>query len=1049
MKNIFSTNFTLRKKIYLSFFLLVLLFVVNGIITLITLQNNKKLADNVSEVVDPALVGLNDLKQMMLESKMYTTNWVFLRSKQQDKDLLIKLHQSDYQALKSQINSYSAHWKNSYLKDSLQKVYTGFEELLLVEKAIMGSLQKFEDYDDLVIRLEAEKKIEDEVLPRTDALMRSLSSITAYCQKVRLEEHIALEHSSNELRGIIIILAISIICIGLFLAVYMTRGIIGPINKIKAIVNDLGKGIIRKSELETKKDEIGEMIHAVNNLSEKILATTQFAHQVGIRNFNIPFQPLSEEDVLGKALIIMRDNLSASEKEIQQSANDLHKKDLLMQAVAEATRELISNSNVEEAMGESIRLLGLKMHIDIINIYKNFGDLQHDGHVDQLMRWKAENNDIEYRRPEFQFDKNMSYAYKKLSHNEVYYCCIDDIEDELFKKMQDQKGVKSMAVIPVFVLGEFWGFVSLYDCRINRQWTETEFSILKSFAATLGSAIARNQMETQLIESKEKAEAASVAKSEFMANMSHELRTPMNGIIGFSELVLTTEMNKIQREYVGNVNKSAYNLLSIINDILDFSKIEAGKLIIDNTTFRLNEVMEETVDMLDIKAQEKNIEIICHIDPKLPAQFFGDSVRIRQILINLVGNAIKFTTEGEVLVTVKQGLTHLVHGRKMLDVAISVKDTGIGIAKDKVNAIFESFTQADSSTTRKFGGTGLGLTISKRLAELMEGNLSVESELGVGSTFTLNLVLQIIDEMPRVSMTSKGLLREVLVIDDNITNCELMKGIFEYLDIPCKICFNGLDALRIIQEAIDHNQLFDLIITDHQMPGMDGITLVGEIKKLLSGSSEPFILMLSSLEKTMFQHEAEKIGIDKFLSKPVKLNELVNLLSYLFEQSYLKKDPNVNIPQLVKFPNQKEVLVAEDNPMNMELITEVLTNMQLHVIKAKTGLEAIQLLEKHDPSLIFMDVNMPVLDGFEATLRIRQLAGAKKDIPIIALTADAMKEDKERCLQVGMNDFVSKPFRLKEIEAVLQRYLREIKPTKNQPQGTVSPLYVTDKRKIN
>jgi len=1049
MRNPTPTHFTLRRKIYFSFFLLVLLFVVNGVITMITLQNNKKLADNVSEVIDPALEALGDLDQMMLKSKMYTTNWVFLRSKQEDKDLLVQLHQTDYHALKLRLNDYSARWKDSYLQDSLQKIYTDFEELLSIEKVIMGSLQKFEDYDDLVTMIEAEQKIEDEVLPRTNALMQSLDDINGYCQNVRREEHNNLERTSNELRDIIILLAISIICIGLFLAIYMTRVIIGPINKIKSIVNDLGKGIIRKSGVITQKDEIGEMMLAVNNLSEKTLATTEFAHEVGIRNFNIPFQPLSEEDVLGKALITMRDNLSASEMEIQESANDLRKKDQLLQAVAEATHELISNNEVEIAMGEAIRLLGLKMNIDIVNIYKNSGDLQTDGHADQLMRWTAQNNEIEYRRQEFQGMKNMHYAFKKLSDNEIYYCTTSAVKDESLRKLHSANGIRSMAAIPVFVSEEFWGFVSFNDCKAERQWTETEFSILKSFAVTLGSAIERNQMETLLVDSKEKAEAASVAKSEFMANMSHELRTPMNGIIGFTELVLTTEMNKTQREYLGNVNKSAYNLLNIINDILDFSKIEAGKLMIDNTTFRLNEVMEETADMLAIKAQEKNIEIICHIDPRLPAQFFGDSVRIRQILINLIGNAIKFTSEGEVLVTVQQGSTHVIHGRKMLDVAISVKDTGIGIARDKVESIFQSFTQADSSTTRKFGGTGLGLTISKCLAELMEGNLMVESEPGAGSTFTLNLALQIIDEAPRVSMNSKGLLREVLVIDDNITNCELMRGIFEYLDIPCKICFNGPDALTIIQNAIDEQQKFDLIITDHQMPGMDGITLVGKIKNLLRGSSDPFILMLSSLEKTMFQQEAEKIGIDKFLSKPVKLNELVNLLSYLFEKSYLKKETHVNIPQLVKFTERIEILVAEDSPMNMALITEVLSNMQLDVIQANTGQEAIQLLEKHNPALIFMDVNMPELDGFETTLRIRQLTGEKRNIPIIALTADAMKEDKERCLQVGMNDFVSKPFRLKEIEVILQRYLGQVKTIKGQPQGIVTPLYITDNRRVN
>jgi signal transduction histidine kinase/CheY-like chemotaxis protein len=1023
MKNATKIHFTLRRKIYLSFFFLVLLFVINGIATMITLQRNKKLADNVSEVVDPALQALDDLNQMLLESKMYTTNWVFLRSKQADKDLLTKLHKSDYKVLKSELDNYSSKWENSFLKDSLQKVYTGFEELLVIEKGIMGSLQKFEDYDDLVTRMEAERKIEDEVLPRTNDLIQSLTNITNDGQQERLKEHIRLEHSSAKLRMFIILLAITIICMGLFLAIYMTRVIIGPINKIKSIVNDLGKGIIRKSEIVTRKDELGEMMEAVNNLSEKTLSTTKFAHEVGIRNFEIPFQPLSEEDVLGKALLTMRDNLRTSDHELQESAHNIHKKDELLQAVAAATHELISNNDPEKAMGEAMRLLGLKMHIDVVNIYKNYGDMQNDGYADQLMRWTAHNNEIEYRRPEFQGITNMPNAFRILANNEIYHTSTDDIEDLLLKKMHTANGVKSMAAIPVSVLEEFWGFVSFNDARISRQWTETEFSILKSFAATLGSVIERNQMETQLKESKEKAEAASIAKSEFMANMSHELRTPMNGIIGFTELVLTTDMNKTQREYLGNVNKSAYNLLNIINDILDFSKIEAGKLIIDNTTFRLNEVIEETADMLAIKAQEKNIEIICHIDPRLPTQFFGDAVRIRQILINLVGNAIKFTNEGEIFVTVHQGLIHNIHGRKMLDVIISVKDTGIGIAKDKVDSIFESFTQADSSTTRKFGGTGLGLTISKRLSELMDGNLSVESEPGVGSTFTLNLGLQIIDDKPRVSIASKGLLREVLVIDDNTTNCNLMKGIFEYLDIPCKICFNGPDALEMIEKAIADKQLFDLIITDHQMPGMDGITLVREIKKLLSGSSEPFILMLSSLEKTMFQQEAENIGIDKFLSKPVKLNELVNLLSFLFEKSYLQKDPNISIPQLAKFSDSIEVLVAEDNTMNMALINEVLTNMQLKVIKAGTGKDALRMLEAHNPSLIFMDVNMPLMDGFETTIKIRKLAGPKKDIPIIALTADAMKEDMDRCLQVGMNDYISKPFRLKEIEAILKKYL--------------------------
>lgn len=1024
MKILYYTNLSLRRKIYLSFSLLVLLFVINGLITMITLQKNKILAEHISEVVDPSMQALQDLKQMMQESKMYTTNWVHLRANQGDKEALIQIHKSAYAALKTRINGYSKQWTDQRFHDSLQKVYLNFESLMVIENKIMASLKKFEDYDDLIKRMEAERQIEDEVLPRTDAIMLVLGNIITYGNHLRAEENNRLQKSTIHLLGIVISLAITIFLLGLLMAIGMSRGIIGPINKIKSIVNDLGKGIIHKTDLVTQKDEIGQMLQAVNHLSEKTLVTTRFAYEVGKRNFNMNFQPLSEEDVLGKALLSMRDNLKTSELELQASTNDLHKKDELLQAVASATHELISNNDHEEAIGEAIRSLGLKLQVDIVNIYQNEGNILMEGYTSQVMRWKRLSNSIEYRNPEFQKLCGITNAFEKLAGNDIFHGFTCDLEDVLLKTIYENNNVKSVVAIPIQVMDEFWGFVSFNDCSLQRMWTETEFTILKSFAATLGATIERNQVERQLKEAKEKAEAASVAKSEFMANMSHELRTPMNGIIGFTELVLTTEMHKTQREYLQNVSKSAYNLLNIINDILDFSKIEAGKLIIDNTTFQLNEIIEETADILAIRAQEKNLEIICNIDPKLPIQFFGDAVRIRQILINLLGNAIKFTKKGEIFVTVQQGQRiYDKHGRKMVEIAISVKDTGIGIEKEKMGAIFESFTQADSSTTRKFGGTGLGLTISKCLAELMEGNLSVESEPGIGSTFTLNLVLQVIDEAARIAVPPKGLLRKVLVVDDNVTNCQLMQGIFEYLNIPCKICFNGPDALKIIEEARDNNELFDLIITDHQMPVMDGITLVREIKNLLSDSSEPFILMLSSLEKTMFQQEAENIGIDKFLSKPVKLNELVNLLSFLFEKSHLKKEPNINIPVLATFDDKIQVLVAEDNAMNMLLITEVLSNMGLDVIPAANGRETLRLLDQYDPAMIFMDVNMPGMDGFEATKAIRQLNSPKKNIPIIALTADAMKEDKERCLNVGMNDFVSKPFRLNEIESVLKKYL--------------------------
>jgi CheY-like chemotaxis protein len=373
---------------------------------------------------------------------------------------------------------------------------------------------------------------------------------------------------------------------------------------------------------------------------------------------------------------------------------------------------------------------------------------------------------------------------------------------------------------------------------------------------------------------------------------------------------------------------------------------------------------------------------------------------------------------------VKVKSTYEKNGKKFMDVNICVRDTGIGIAPEKMHAIFESFTQADSSTTRKFGGTGLGLTISKRLAELMDGTLNAESEYGKGSVFTLKLSMEILDEKPRVTTMPRSVLTKVLVIDDNITNCKLMEGIFDYLKISCKVSDNGKQAIEIIKQASENNNQFDLIITDHQMPGMDGITLVKEIKKILNGQPVPFILMLSSLEKSMLQIEAEKIGINKFLSKPVKLTELVNLLSFIFEKKTPVKDCRERAPKIGKFSESNKILVAEDEPMNMQLISEVLSNMGLEVLKAGNGKEAIAILEYNDPVMIFMDINMPVMDGFTATQQIRKLPAPNGNIPIIALTADAMQEDKDRCLEIGMNDFVSKPFRLQEIESILKNYLQ-------------------------
>ena len=752
-----------------------------------------------------------------------------------------------------------------------------------------------------------------------------------------------------------------------------------------------------------------------------------------------------------RAVVDRGDELGSLAGSINSMTESLRRRDLILESMRFAAQKFLSTSRWETVVKEVLAKIGEADDASRVHVLQK--EVLAGGKIKlrQICEWEsptcpqaageARQNTL------VMLGTDLGVLLPPLEQGHTLTQVPDGLPDAAWQLIKARR-IKAFIVIPIMAEGVWWGVLSLVDCLREREWTDSEKDSFRAIADMFGAAIERQQIQNALVQAKESAEAASQAKSQFLANMSHEIRTPITGVIGMLQLLQRTELDKQQARYATNAFTSAKTLLTVIGDVLDFSKIEAGKMELDEFPFDPAEVVDTVVRLFAERAENKGIELVYRVSEAVPRQLRGDSNRLRQILVNLVGNAVKFTTRGEVVVTCERLAPWntppplpatpqelIPRGEDISTEAtvlsFEVRDTGCGIASEKQRLIFDPFSQADNSMARKYGGTGLGLTISRQFCELMGGRISVQSAPDCGSTFSFtlsfkNVPAQTGDAPPR-PLDLRNL--RVLVVDDCATTREINRAWITNWKGQAADAANAAHAAELLRGAAGNGSPFHVAVVDWKMPGMDGLALAQLIKADPELKNTGLVLLSSFTQQGGF----EKIlaaGFAAFVPKPAGKSELYDAIITAANGKLkrsndvvLKPDP---LPPAAPGVATATVLLAEDNEINREVATEMLAALGYSSRWVRNGREAVETWLRGTGDLILMDCQMPEMDGYEATRAIRIEEGCHTDrrrIPIVALTAHATQGDRDRCLAAGMDDYLAKPLDPQALAAALARWL--------------------------